>query len=474
MSRRIDVELTSTRPDGTWTWRAAGAKLPKGELAGSLIPDGVSLGDVVKVEADFLIDGIEILSVLPPKPARTEPERLEVTGTGKDGPGVTTQLAPKGRGRDRGGGGRDGRRRGGRPDGRGGEKRRSDGKDKPRRDDKRRDGQPASDRPKGRRDRPSKPKPKKLRPKREHRSAVLATVPEEQRPIAEQVLRGGLPAVRQAIETQNEGARAAGQPEIDPAVFMKMAEDLLPVLKAAEWHDRADAAMATIEDVSLADLRSVVVAADGNARTDETRALAEKLRTGLTLRVDREHQAWLGELRTATSEGRTVRALRLSSRPPKAGTPLPADLLSALAQQASAALAADVAPQRWGTVLDAVSYSPARAQVVPVGLPPEPGDELLATVRKVAGRVPAIAALFGVEASTARRPRRKPRIPPAPEPTPTATPPEAPAAASEVEVRPEPETAASEVEPVESETAASEVEVEPVEPDEAVVSDVGE
>ena len=123
MSRRIDVELTSTRPDGTWTWRAAGAKLPKGELAGSLIPDGVSLGDVVKVEADFLVDGIEILSVLPPKPARTEPERLEVTGTRNDEPGVTTQLAPKGRGRGREGGGRDGRRRGGRQDGRGGEKR---------------------------------------------------------------------------------------------------------------------------------------------------------------------------------------------------------------------------------------------------------------------------------------------------------------------------------------------------------------
>jgi hypothetical protein len=265
----------------------------------------------------------------------------------------------------------------------------------------------------------------------------LETVPEEQRPIAEQVLRGGLPAVRQAIETQNEGARAAGQPEIDPAVFMKMAEDLLPVLKAAEWHDRADAAMATIEEVSLTDLRSVVVAADGNARTDETRALAEKLRTGLTLRVDHEHHAWLGELRTATSEGRTVRALRLSSRPPKAGTPLPADLLTALAEQASAALAADVASQRWGTVLDAVSYSPARAQVVPAGLPPEPGEELLATVRKVAGRVPAIAALFGVEGPTARRSRRKPPIPPAPTPTPNAAPPEAPAAATEVEAEPE-------------------------------------
>ena len=30
MSRRIEVELTSSRDDGTWTWRAAGAKQPAG------------------------------------------------------------------------------------------------------------------------------------------------------------------------------------------------------------------------------------------------------------------------------------------------------------------------------------------------------------------------------------------------------------------------------------------------------------
>ena len=30
MSRRLEIELTSTREDGTWTWRAAGAKVPKG------------------------------------------------------------------------------------------------------------------------------------------------------------------------------------------------------------------------------------------------------------------------------------------------------------------------------------------------------------------------------------------------------------------------------------------------------------
>ena len=32
MPRRIDIELTSALADGSWTWRAAGAKVPKGTL----------------------------------------------------------------------------------------------------------------------------------------------------------------------------------------------------------------------------------------------------------------------------------------------------------------------------------------------------------------------------------------------------------------------------------------------------------
>ena len=38
MPRRIDIELTSARPDGSWTWRVAGAKQPKGVLEGTLLP----------------------------------------------------------------------------------------------------------------------------------------------------------------------------------------------------------------------------------------------------------------------------------------------------------------------------------------------------------------------------------------------------------------------------------------------------
>src|SRR6478736_2810420 len=114
MPRRIDVELTSHREDGTWTWRAAGARQPKGELDGSLLYAGAAVGDVVKAEAEFDIEGITVTGVTPPKGARKEPERIEISGAPlRDDQLVTSTLVTKGgRGRrdDRGPReGRDGR-----------------------------------------------------------------------------------------------------------------------------------------------------------------------------------------------------------------------------------------------------------------------------------------------------------------------------------------------------------------------------
>ena len=108
MSRRLEIELTSERPDGTWTWRKAGAREPKGEMTATVLPSGCKVGDVLRAEAEFLLDGIEILSIVPPKSARKEPELLTVLGSGRSEPAVTTQLIErKGRGdrkerRDRG------------------------------------------------------------------------------------------------------------------------------------------------------------------------------------------------------------------------------------------------------------------------------------------------------------------------------------------------------------------------------------
>lgn len=438
MSRRIEVELTSTRDDGTWTWRAAGAKLPKGELDGSLLFSGAKVGDVVRADAEFLMDGIEILSVLAPKGARKEPERIEVTGSKRrdDEPLVTTRLAPKGRGdrRDR----RDRPERGDRPERRG-ERRNERGPEGERRgprrpgaeggsqDARRAEGDRRHSARGPRPPRPTKPAPerpraKRLRAGRIHRNEVLAALPPEQRPVAEQVLRGGIPAVRQAIEKQNAERTAAGQEPVPTDALLKMAEDLTPSLRSAEWRDRADAALTDLDELDLRDLRSVVVAADLGARDDESRALAEQLRTGLARRVDSEQTAWLAEIAELLEGGRAVRALRVSSRPPKAGAPLPAELASRLAAAAAESLTAETGQDRYATVLEALAFSPVRTQVEPQGIPAEPGAELLAAVTKNASRLPAIAARFGIEATTApkRRPARPPKPAPAPAPSPGA------------------------------------------------------
>ena len=104
MSRRIDIELTSRRDDGTWTWRAPGAKEPRGTLDGELVPTGVQVGTVMRAEAEFDLEGIVVISVQAPRvDPRSErvPERIEIVGTKRDVPaGVSVVLAPGGRKRD--------------------------------------------------------------------------------------------------------------------------------------------------------------------------------------------------------------------------------------------------------------------------------------------------------------------------------------------------------------------------------------
>ncbi|WP_420620140.1 hypothetical protein [Candidatus Poriferisocius sp.] len=433
MSRRIEIELTSQRPDGSWTWRAAGAREPKGELSGDLISFAASVGDELTVEAEFHMDGIEIIEVFEAKEKRPMPETLEILGSGRDQPLVTTQLVStrKNRGRDRG-------------DRREGQDRRGRGnrKDRDRQESRRED---------------DRPKAKRLRPDRAHRQRLIESLPEEQQPVAEKMMRDGISSVEQALRDQRKKARDAAQakkkaaeeaakaieeaaeskspeadakpeeptpdteakPEKQPSKgkapdsdssddFLTVAAKLLPGMRAAEWRDRVEAALAGIDELDLRDLRSVVVASESGATDEEAKALAEELRTKLTERVDREHAEWLAEVAATLADGRMVRALRLSSRPPKAGVPLPQDIVTRLTEAANAALTSETPSKRWITVMGAVAFSPVRRTVEPMGIPEKPDEELLAEVKKLSERIPHIAALFGVEPTPApKRPRRR-------------------------------------------------------------------
>ena len=423
---RIEIELTSNRDDGSWTWRAAGAREPRGAVDATLLPDGVSVGDLLRAETEQFVDGIEITAVLAPKEGSGKPDLLEILGSGRSEPDVITTLAKKGRsGRRDNKPRRDGDSKGGRRDGkRGGSGRRerderrsasdkrsdnASGPDK-RSSGRRRSGQGAEG---ARRRSPATsaaPRPKRLRPRRKHRKAALAALPEEVRLIGQHLARAGIPGLRDAVTSQNKEATAAGEPEIPVDLLLQLAERIQPKLRTADWHDRAEAALAGMAEVDLRDLRSVVVAADTAARTEETRELAEKLREGLVARVEHEHTEWMTEIRTTLDDGRIVRALRLSSRPPKAGSPLPAAELERLAEAANASLTSQISQDRWATIIDAVALSPVHLRVVPQGIPAEPAEELLEVVRRVSMSIPDVAASFGIKPTPPRR-NRRPRRP---------------------------------------------------------------
>jgi hypothetical protein len=438
----MKIQLTSARDDGDWTWRAHGARQPKGSIGRDLVPDGAAVGDVLRVEVDQFMDGIEVTSVLRGQAERTGAESLEIIGSGRNEPLVTTKLTGR-RGRRGDDDRRDGRREGGRGQRRDGDRRpRRDGEGRgdrdrgPRSAADRKDGDQRrgregtgrdGDRRRGREDTgrdgdrrggrssqrsrtaataDTKARARRLRPRRTHRKAAIAALPEDQRRLAQILVRDGVPGLRTAIEAQNKAAEADSQPGIPADLLLKLAERIHPALRSADWQDRAEAALAGVADVDLRDLRSVVVAAESAFRTDENRALADQLREALTARVEREQQTWQAEVASAIEEDRVVRALRLSSRPPKAGAPLPGPVLDRLAAMADASLTSETGQDRWATVLDAVALSPVHLRVVPAGLPTEPGDQLLDVVKRVSMSVPAIAAAFGIEPTAPPRARR--------------------------------------------------------------------
>ena len=97
---------------------------------------------------------------------------------------------------------------------------------------------------------------------------------------------------------------------------------MLPQVRAAEWRDRADAALADVDEIDLRDLRSVV-GADDAARDEESRAIASQLREALTTRVEKEHSAWLDEIGTALDEARIVRRAPAEHTPAQGRRSLP-------------------------------------------------------------------------------------------------------------------------------------------------------
>jgi hypothetical protein len=437
MTRRIDIELTSSRDDGTWTWRAPGARQPRGSLEATLLPAGAKVGDVLRADAEFDLDGIVVTSVLAPKDdvRAAKVDRIEILGSGRDSApgGVSVVLVPGGRRRDEDG-------RGDRPrrttPGRGAPQRRNGAPDRPSGEER---GAPRSPRPErearpgrearsprpergasaerperagreasgGRSSRPERPeRPRRLQTVSTHRNAALAELRPEQVPVAEQLLRGGIPAVRNAIEEQNARAKAEGRAEVSPDPLLTMAEELLPRMNLAAWKDRAVAARNAGKDAPLREVRSVVASASTVSLDDEGRDMVATLRDALQTRVTALRDGWLARIVAALDAGRVADALRVSSRPPEPAARVPAEMAVRLAEAASAAMSSDLPEDEWKALLDAVVDSPVRRTVKPAGLPDPAGEELRSSVRRAAGQVPELARLLGLPIPPPPGPRR--------------------------------------------------------------------
>jgi len=479
MSRRLDIELTSTRDDGTWTWRAAGAKVPKGVVVATLLPSQSKIGDVLKIEADFDIDGITVLSVVTQRDKSQKATLLQLIDD-KPFVGVTEKLAKKSRD-DKPRRGKQGPRTD-RPD----REPREPRADRPNREPRaprpdRKSFPPAPEVPK-------RPIAKRLKPKRVHRTAVLESLPVEQRGVAERALAGGLAAVREAIKSQNAQLRKDGKAEVKADGLISMASDILPKLRVAEWLDKAEAAKADLDLLDLRDLRAVVVGSDDPmvVRDETTRALATELKAALKNNQEKEMTNWIDDMKSAVEVSRVVRALKLSGEPPKAGVLFPVELGAQIAKAATESLASDAGADRWIAVLEALAFSPIRAQVKPAAAPVAATDALRETVKRLSPLLPQIAALFGIEVVAGvqapkplRPPRqarqvRKPRdkkepkltIPPAPQPVSDApvvqTIIEAPVVEVPVKETPAEETSVSETPVVETSVSETPVAEAPV------------
>ncbi|HUY05950.1 MAG TPA: hypothetical protein VMU99_01660 [Acidimicrobiales bacterium] len=417
MSRRIEIELTSSRVDGTWTWRAAGAKQPRGVIDPVLLGAGAKIGDVLRVEIEIGLDGIDVTTVLPPKTPHRDLDRIELIRPRTEKfEGVITTLVPKsekhGRERKRGSGEETGppsrprtnlrteprRVAGGERPTRAPRAPRAPRSERPERPVTL---EPASDSPR-RPSKASRPRPTRLVPKTDRRNALLDSLPPEQRAVAEQLAIGGLPSVRRALQEQQTSDREAGRPAVGGEAIITLAEQLLPSVREAVWLDRAEAALDRLETISLRDLRATVTGA--TAKSEDAKLLLGKLRAALEDRLTKLRTKWEQEISHALEEGRVLQALRLSAKPPEPSTRFPAALVEPLATASGAALNATTQPERWISLLEAASNSPIRRSIRPTGMPLDPTNAVRQAASAAAGRVPALAKLLGLAIPPPPRP----------------------------------------------------------------------
>jgi hypothetical protein len=212
--------------------------------------------------------------------------------------------------------------------------------------------------------------------------------------VAEQLLRGGMPAVRAAVELQNKNASSQGRPTVDPTTIERIAEELRNKANLALWKDRAGGAIGAGRELRLRDLRAVVTSAKTVTLDEEARAQLKELQASLTARVEHLRTQWNEKLEAAISTKNVKEALGLVARPPDMSTRLSAD---------AASLNAEQDPKTWNEIVELTADTSIRRNVKPMGIPSDDASRAVAVHN--AGAIPELAKLLGM------------KVPPPPPPT---------------------------------------------------------
>ena len=228
-----------------------------------------------------------------------------------------------------------------------------------------------------------------------HRNALLATLSPEQLPVAEQLLRGGIPSVRAAIETQNKNASAQGRPTVDPATIERIAEDLLARTNLATWKDRAAGGIGAGKELRLRDLRAIVTSAKTVTLDDEARTQLKELQGTLHQRVEALRAQWSERLDRAIDAGDVAEALTLVGRPPDVSTRVSAEVAAKVIALTSEFLRADQEPEKWRAVVELAVDTSIRRNVKPSGIPDDEASRAVAVHN--AGAIPELAKLLGMK-----------------------------------------------------------------------------
>lgn len=371
MANKLEIELTSKRPDGFFTWRAKGAKNPKGIVAGDVFPGG-KVGDSFKVEVEYLLDGPQIISVLTERQRNSVANDLKLflgrsltaTNTKTEVPKKTEGKAPvKGRATDRG-----------KPE----DKKFRDSKYSHTRGQKKpatesgktfTDKRPEIKRPDKLR-RPANPEVISKRPQYrygKHVKELLDSLDSARQAIVQRLVRGGMAAVREAIEKQNKIAREKGEPELLEEPVIKLAEELVPQVKRAQFRDQAQ----EILEKGLKDLKRIIRTINtATVLDDSDKELLTTLREYFDKVLKEAEADYFKDIESLLSEGKVEQALEKSIKPPYPTIKFSAELSEKLAVKATEALEAKLEdPDSWLKLLHTISLTPVKRLVRPERIP---------------------------------------------------------------------------------------------------------